>query len=323
MNRLRRLFAVIFICMMCSFSVNALADSSGGIGTNQTGEVATGLNQATTKINTLLSSVITSAVSLSSSLKTQADGFAGALGVITIILACLRFSAAHHPVAAWVSLFEELGMLGIFAALYIGYTGVAPAFYNSFTTMAGEIAPDINGQFGAFGATAATFWDGFTTALAAASWMDKLGVILNSGPIIGAFVVMMVTSIVMTFYTHLGQIQSSVGIVMGQVAFALGFSSYTRSYFVSWLNYMISAGMYIVIAGILVSLVGKSIASALSTASGAYLTNQGASLVLDLSLFVLLLAFEIPKMANMFTGGGNVSGSAFKTLTKTVTGGLL
>lgn len=321
MRKMRQFIAVFLALgsMFWALEANATAVTSTAtstsstttsIGTAQPGELATGLNQGTTEINTILDQVITQGVTISSSLKTYADGFAGALAAITIVLAGIRFAGTHNPINAWIALFEEIGMLGIFAGFYVSYTTLAPGFYTSFSSMAAAIAPDINGKFGAFGATGAAFYDGASQAIHAAGWTDVLAVIMNALPVIGAFLVMVVTSIVITFYTHLGQIQAAVGIVMGQIAFALGFSSYTRSYFQSWLNYMISAGMYIVVAAILIKLVGSSVATALTTVSGTgYLTNQGGALVFDLAFFMLLLAFEIPKMANMFTGGGNVTGS--------------
>jgi len=291
-----------------STATSTTTSATSTIGTSQPGELAKGLNQGVTQINTILDDVIAEAVTISSSLKTYADAFAGALAVITIVLAGVRFAATHNPIAAWVAFFEEMGMLGIFTGFYVSYTTIAPGFYSSFTKMAESISPDINGQFGAFGATCDAFYDGVMQAIHAASWMDVFSVVLNSLPVILAFALMMITAIVITFYTHLGQMQAAVGIVMGQIAFALGFSPYMRSYFQSWLNYMISAGMYIVVAAILIKLVGKSVAAALTTAGTGYLTNQGGALVFDLAFFVLLLAFEIPKMANMFTGGGNVTG---------------
>jgi len=278
------------------------------------GEIGVGINQASTKLGSIIDTVITSAVTLSQTLKPEADKFAGALAVITIILAGVRFSASHHPVAAWVELFEELGMFGIFATFYLGYTTCAPTFYNWFSTMAGEIAPKIDGQFGAFGASVSDMWDGVVTVWKTASVFDIPSLIPNFIPVLLACVVMLLTSVVVLYFTHLGAIQSSVGIVVGQIAFALGFSSYTRGYFKNWLNYMINSGMYIVVSAILISLVGKNIAAAMLIGKDAFLTNQGAAMLLDLSLFVFLLSFEIPKMASLFGGGGGVSGGAIKGL---------
>ncbi|WP_258180439.1 hypothetical protein [Burkholderia multivorans] len=58
------------------------------------------------------------------------------------------------------------------------------------------------------------------------------------------------------------------------------------------------------------------------TISKGLTTPYAGSLTLDMSIFVLILAFEIPKFASMFGGGASASGSAFKSLTKMATKGL-
>jgi type IV secretory pathway VirB6-like protein len=124
-----------------------------------------------------------------------------------------------------------------------------------------------------------------------------------------AFIVMTVASIVFTYYTSIGMIQSAIGIVLGPIGVALGFSSYTRGYFQKWLDWMISSGMYVVVVAVLMKLVGQSISTSVATASnvGAEST-MNAAFVFDLSIFVLLLSFEIPKLASIFGGGASASG---------------
>jgi len=41
---------------------------------------------------------------------------------------------------------------------------------------------------------------------------------------------------------------------------------------------------------------------------------------MDLAIFVLLVSFEIPKIAGMFGGGANASGAALGKLTKAAAG---
>ncbi len=110
---------------------------------------------------------------------------------------------------------------------------------------------------------------------------------------------------------------------MGQIAFALGFSSFTRGYFKTWLDYMISAGMYTVVAAILMRLITHTLTDAIQTSVQKGLSTPGAAAyVFDLSLFVFLVSFEIPKMAGMFGGGANASGSIIGRVGKAATAGL-
>jgi type IV secretory pathway VirB6-like protein len=111
---------------------------------------------------------------------------------------------------------------------------------------------------------------------------------------------------------------------MGQIAVALGFSPFTRGYFKSWLDFMVSASMYTVVAAILTKLVSGSLLKAIVAARGIGLsTPVGATYVMDLSIFVFLLSFEIPKIAGMFGGGASASGSALGKVAKVASGGLL
>lgn len=330
-SAVRRALALVMLLVSVALPIRAFAvDVSSLLATPantsaevQSGEIDKGHSQANAAINTMVEAVIASAVTLSTKLKSEADKFAGGLGVITIVLAAVKFAGTRDPVGAWIAVFEELGMLGIFASIYVGYVSAAPWFFNWFARLANEIAPNINGAFGAFGAISGQFFDALIAAFHATPWYDMGRLAVNMGPTLAAYIIMSITSIVISFYTHIGQIQSAVGIVLGQIAFALGFSSFTRGYFKSWLDYMVSAGMYVVVSAILVSLVGTSLATALQTSGLAAATGQGAAVAFDLSLFMLLLAFEIPKMASIFGGGANASGAALGKIAKTATGGLL
>ncbi len=285
--------------------------SSGSAGaTNAPGEIGKGASLAIGKLDALFDSVIPAAVTASQLIKDDADKFAGGLAVITIVLAAIRFAGTGDPVAAWIALFEELAMLGIFASIYVGYVKAAPGFYNWFVLLSQKITANMQGGQGIFASASGQIFDAVIAAFAAEHWYNYVKLAITMVPLLFAWAIMMVTSVVFIFYIHIGQLQAAVGIVLGQIAFALGFSSFTRGYFKSWLDYMISAGMYIVVAAILVRLVTGSITTALAGAQQIGLsTAYGSAYVLDLSFFVLLLAFEIPKMAGIFGGGASASGS--------------
>lgn len=282
------------------------------------GEVAKGASDAAQRFSNLFSSIIPTAVTTSQNLKGEADKFAGGLGVITLILTFVRFSATRDPTRAWVDAFEELAILGIFASLYVGYQTFGAGLFGWFQKLATLIQPGSGqGVAATMSAAAGTAYEAVVTAFNATSWYDVPALIVTMGPLLVAYAVLMVTSIVFAFMNNLGLIQAAVGIVMGQIAVALGFSSYTRGFFKSWLDWMISSGMYCVVSATLSQLVAGSLNDAMKAAAAQSLsTSQGATYVMDLSFFVFLLSFEIPKMAGMFGGGASASGSMFSTAAK-------
>ncbi|MBB3262379.1 hypothetical protein F4827_006368 [Paraburkholderia bannensis] len=295
--------------------------SSPGKGANtvRKGEVAVGAAKATQAFNTLFSAIIPTAVKTSQNLKSEADKFAAGLGVITLVLTFVRFSATRDPTQAWVDAFEEVAILGIFASLYVGYQTFGAGFFGWFQKLAALIQAGAgSGVSATMAAASSAAYDAFMTAKDATSWYDVPALIVSMGPLLVAWLVLMVTSIVFAFMNNLGLIQAGVGIVMGQIAVALGFSSYTRGFFKAWLDWMISSGMYCVISAILSQLVAGSLNDAMTAAAAQSLsTSEGATYVMDLSFFVFLLSFEIPKMAGMFGGGASASGGMFSTAAKT------
>lgn len=286
--------------------------------TVKAGEVAAGAGIAANKLSDLLNAVITTAVQASQSLKGESDKFAGGLGVITIVLAYVRFAATRDPVTAWVDVFEEMAILGIFASIYVAYQNFAPGFYQWFQALANMIQSGSGQGFvGPLGAAAGAAYESIVKAYAATSWTEYISLTVSLAPLFLAYLLLMVTSVVFTFMNGLGQIQAAVGIVMGQMAIGLGFSSYTRGFFKSWLDYMISASMYVVVSAILSRLVTGSLVNAITAGPGSGLsTATSAAYVFDLSLFIFLLSFEIPKMAGMFGGGASASGGVFATAAK-------
>ncbi|CAN7794059.1 type IV secretion system protein [Paraburkholderia hospita] len=289
------------------------------------GEFSAGSKQAMDKITALFSSVMDTAVAISEQIKPEADKFAGGLGVITLILAAIRFAATRDPVMAWLAFFEEIGVLGIFASFYIEFAQFGPGFYKWFLSLANTIGgTNMSSTLGVIGSAAGQILDAIVKAFSGAGWSAIFSVAVAMVPLFFAWLVLSVTSVVFAFFINLGQLQFACGVVMGQIAFALGFSTFTRGYFKTWLDYMISAGMYVVVAAILMRLVTQSLIAAVQDATAKGLSTSGASgYVFDLAIFVFLISFEIPKIAGMFGGGANASGSIVAKVGRAATAGLM
>jgi type IV secretory pathway VirB6-like protein len=287
------------------------ATSSAAILASQKGDFAKGATSAAQQINVLLGNVVNTAVDASSNVMSEANKFAWGLGVISLVLVGVRFAGTHHPIAAWVDLFEEVAILGIFVALYLGYTTSAAGFWTWFEQLAAHIATSDNGSVGSqMASLAGTIIDALTAKLKTVKLWDIPALFTDMIVLAVAGMLMVLASIIFVYYTAIGQIQAAIGIVLGPIAIALGFSSYTRSYFKKWLDWMISAGMYTVVVSVLIKLVGASITEAVAKATqvGGSTTVNGAY-VFDLAVFVLLLSFEIPKLATIFGGGATATGT--------------
>ncbi|MCA7986254.1 type IV secretion system protein [Burkholderia vietnamiensis] len=289
------------------------------------GEVAKGAMAAIEEITKLMTDLIDLAVTVSKSLEKDSDKMAGGLATITIIVAFLRFAATKDPVAAWGSAFEDLAVLGIFASVYLAYGTWAPGFYKWFNDLAVAVSgTDAQSLPMAMVKSAGAIFDAVNEALKAEHWWNYVALVINLIPLLAAWFILMVASLVFLFYVSLGTIQMAVAIVMGKIAFALGMSEFTRGWFKSWLDFTIGAGMYMVVAAILQRLMTTTLATTFgNTISKGLTTPYAGSLTLDLSIFVLILAFEIPKFASMFGGGASASGAAFKSLTKLATKGMV
>ncbi|KVK87661.1 type VI secretion protein [Burkholderia ubonensis] len=298
--------------------------TSGWSSSYVAGEVAKGATAAIEEITKIMKDLIDLAVELSKTLDKDSNKMAFGLSVTTVVLASLRFAATRDPIAAWQSLFEDLAILGIFAAVYVAYGKWAPGFYKWFNDMA--IAVSGTGADSlpmAMVKSAGAIYDAVIEAFKAEHWWNYIALLINLVPLLFAWLFLMVAALVFLFYISLGTIQMAVAIVMGKIAFALGMSEFTRGWFKSWLDFTIGAGMYMVVAAILQRLVTTTLATAFgNTISKGLTTPYAGSLALDMSIFVLILSFEIPKFASMFGGGANASGAAFKSLTKLASKGL-
>jgi hypothetical protein len=300
-------------------SASGSSTSSAASSLVKAGELAKGNASAMDKITAMFAAVISTAADASKSISQESDKFASGLAVITIVLAAIRFAATKDPVMAWIALFEELGMLGIFASFYIGYATWVPSFYKWFQTLSSEIAGDTNmgSSLSIIGNAAGQIFDSVIQAFSGAKWYEYMSVLIGVFPLLAAYLLLSITSVVFLFFINVGQLQFACGAVMGQIAFALGFSSFTRGYFKSWLDFMISAGMYMVVAAIMMRLVTGSLVNAVQAAANAGLTTAySAGYVFDLAFFVFLVSFEIPKIAGMFGGGSGATGGALAKLAK-------
>ena len=76
-----------------------------------------------------------------------------------------------------------------------------------------------------------------------------------------------------------------------------------------WLEWMISAGMYVVSVAILMRLMGQAIKDSVADSASHAGTTINSGFVFNLAVFVLLLSFEIPKLASIFGGGANATGT--------------
>lgn len=298
--------------------------TSGWSSSYVVGEVAQGAMAAIDEITKLMKDLIDLAVTVSKSLDKDSDKMAGGLAVITIVLASLRFAATKDSVLAWESLLEDLAILGIFTSIYVSYATWAPGFYKWFNDMAVAVSgTDAQSLPSAMVKSAGAIFDAINEALKAEHWWNYVALVINLVPLLAAWFILMVASLVFLFYVSLGTIQMAIAIVMGKIALALGMSEFTRGWFKSWLDFTIGAGMYMVVAAILQRLMTTTLATTFAnTISKGLTTPYSGSMTFDLSIFVLILAFEIPKFASMFGGGANASGAAFKTLAKVATKGM-
>lgn len=276
------------------------------------GDFTKGSTDAVNQISGLLGNLIPAAVNASAGVLTEANKFAWGLGVITLALVGIRFSGTHHPISAWVNLFEEVAILGIFVALYLGYTTSAPGFWNWFQQLAADIGGATNNSISTQMSTlAGSVLDALKAKVSVITVITQFNSTLTDVVVLFlAFLAMCLASVVFMYFSAVGQIQAAVGIVLGPIAIALGFSSYTRGYFQKWLDWMIHSGMYVVMVAVLMKLVGASISTAVQNATTVGTRTQvSGAYVFDLAIFVLLLSFEIPKLAGMFGSGAGASGT--------------
>lgn len=298
-----------------SQAISGNTGNSVANGLGVTGEFANGMIQAFDKLKHIFDQMIANAVTISQNVSPHADKLAFSLGVITIVFAGIRFTAVSDPVSAWVGLFEELTTLGIFASLYVSYYGTAPHFRDFFQTISDAIQPNVQSLPNNVYHAAGQLWDAFTNTIKAASMWDIWKVAFLLLPLVMAIIMLLLMSIMVFYFTNIGIFQLAAGIAMGKFAVAAAFSNITRGFFTAWVDYMIHAGMYMVAGAIVENLALSSVLTTLKSIGDASKSGpvQAAIEMLAISMFALLLSFEIPKLAGMFGGGAGATGSALKS----------
>ena len=272
------------------------------------------------------SGLVAGAVSLSSSLNTEAGKIAFGLGVIALTLAAIQFAATSDPTTAWTGLLEAFLVLGIFSTLFVSYTAFAPGLYEWFQSLADKISGTraSNPAF-VLASIAGSFIDSFTKSIGAAKWYDIAGVLFASFLLVFAFAFCAIAALLYSFFIALGEIQVAIGIVIGPIAVSLGFFEYTRRFFSSWLDFMISGSMYVVVAAIMGKLVASALTSSLDTVSTVgTAAPASAAYACGVAIFMIFVALEIPKIAGAIfgSGGGASGGGVIRLATKLATKGL-
>lgn len=284
--------------------------------------VSSALNALNTQVEKIAQSIINTAVTTSSGLNSESDKIAGGLAVLVVVMTFVEFAGSHHPASAWVKVFQNLMVIGIFSAVYVGYTTAAPGFYGWFVTLAQDINNNqssiqaIGGAGNAVIVGIAHSFDGASAWGVVSDFPKMLMIVVTDILAILCFLVILAAGVVFLYYSLIGVVQSGIGIVFGKIAIALGFHPMTRGFFSSWLSFMIHAGMYTAVSAAMNQLIIKTMLNTLisnTPASGSLNFSTSFASVFSLtmiSLFILILSAEIPKIAGMF-GSGASGGPAF------------
>ncbi|WP_066733053.1 type IV secretion system protein [Cupriavidus sp. D384] len=293
---------------------------------SQPGSIGESLKSWLSQFESFRTGLIGGATTLSKSLTPDADKIAFGLAVITLTLAGIQFAATSDPVSAWTEVFEKLLMLGIFASLYTGYDKFGPGIYEYFKHLADKVAgTQAMTPAMTLAAVGAGFIDSYIQSMKAASGISDVLMIAFAGlMLMAAFVLCAIASLLYTFFISLGEIAAAIGIVIGPIAVALGFSDYSRRYFTSWLDFMIGASMYSVVAAIMARLVSSALVSTLSEQQSAgTATLSGAAYAMSVAFCMILVAFELPKLAGaIFGSGGGISGGGAMRVGLKAAGGI-
>ncbi|WP_459574035.1 type IV secretion system protein [Cupriavidus sp. 8B] len=282
------------------------------------GSTGEALSSTVQELMALRDGLLSGGVALSRTTAPEAGKFAWALAVITITIGGIRFMAHRHPVGAWVELLETLTILGIFSAIYLSFDSFGPGIFQWFDEIARAMSGGNYGTGSVLAYTAGKFLDSFVEAIKVASWYNKLDAIISGLGLLIAFLLSAIAAIVYTYYIMIGQLQAAVGLAVGLIAVALGFSEYTRKYFWAWFDYMVTASMYIVTSAIIANLVAAATGETIQKVAAVGTSTAAAGWkAASLSVLVLLISFEIPKLAgSLFGTGGGISGGAAASAAK-------
>ncbi|MEM5432389.1 Conjugal transfer protein trbL [Cupriavidus taiwanensis] len=275
------------------------------------GDIATGIMKTLNRLDRMRSSLIQAAASLSQTTVEDANKIAFGLGVITLVLAGLRFAATSDPVSAWTDLFETILVLGIFSALFASYTSFSAGLFLWFA----HLADSINGGVSVYNLpaslanTGGKFVDSIVTNLKAGliNPLSLVDALVAAILFAFAFIAVLIAALIYSWFILVGHLLVAIGIVVGPLAVAFGMADISRRFFNAWLDYMVTGSMYMVVAAIISQLVSKSLISMVSDVGKVGTdTTIAASYALSTAIILVFVAMEIPKIAGSLfgTGGG-------------------
>ncbi|MFC4524778.1 type IV secretion system protein [Cupriavidus pinatubonensis] len=290
-------------------------DSAPAASAGAPGDVGQGIKKALDKMNGMRSGLIQAAVRLSERTRPDANKIAFGLGVITLVLAGLRFAATSDAVSAWTDLLDTFLVVGIFASLYASYTSFGPGLFVWFNDLAQAIngGADIYNVPISLARTGGSFYDSvLRTLLAGFANPLKLIDAVVSAILFGlAFIAVLIAALIYSWFILVGHLQVAVGIVVGPLAVAFGMADISRKYFTAWLDYMVTGSMYMVVAAIISQLVSTTLLSIVTDVGNIGTdTLLAASYALSVAILLVFVALEIPRISgSLFGTGGGVSGT--------------
>lgn len=275
------------------------------------GDISEGIRKTLSKLDGMRSSLIQAATSLSKATVEDANKIAFGLGVITLVLAGLRFAATSDPVSAWTDLFETFLVLGIFASLYASYTSFSSGLFLWFD----HLATSINGGNSIYDLpasladTGGKFVDSILKTLKAGivNPLSLLDAVVAAILFAFAFIAVLIAALIYSWFILVGHLLVAVGIVVGPLAVAFGMADISRRFFNAWLDYMVTGSMYMVVAAIISQLVSKPLVAMVGDVGQIGTdTTIAASYALSTAIILVFVAMEIPKIAGSLfgTGGG-------------------
>nr|WP_315591806.1 type IV secretion system protein [uncultured Cupriavidus sp.] len=310
-------------------SASYAEESAGGntsapqqtVSASQPGELGDGIKKALSKMDGMRSSLISSATSLSDRVRSESDKVAFGLGTIALVLAGLRWASTSDAVTAWTDFLEAILFLGIFSALYVSYTSFGPAIFVWFDKIATAInsGVDIYNLPMTLAGTAGKFYDSIVRTLIAGlnNPLKLVDAIVAAVAFTFALLSVLAAAIIYSWFILVGHLMVAVGIVVGPLAVAFGMLDISRKYFAAWLDYMVTGSLYMVVAAIMAQLVSSPIQDIVSGVSNVGTdTTLAASYALSISIVLIFIAMEIPKISgSLFGTGGGISGTGgFKML---------
>ncbi|MFS8931420.1 type IV secretion system protein [Cupriavidus taiwanensis] len=312
-------FAVLLIAALCIVPQPVTAqESTGGsqapvaVSAGKPGDIGAGIKKTLDKMDGMRSGLIQAAASLSQTTVEDANKIAFGLGVITLVLAGLRFAATSDPVSAWTDLFETFLVLGIFASLFASYTSFSSGLFLWFE----HLAQSINGGTSVYDLprslanTGGKFVDSVVTTLKA-GWgnpFSLLDAIVAAILFALAFIAVVIAALIYSWFILVGHLLVAIGIVVGPLAVAFGMAEISRRFFNAWLDYMVTGSMYMVVAAIISQLVSKPLVAMVGDVGQIGTdTTIAASYALSTAIILVFVAMEIPKIAgSLFGTGGSV-----------------